>query len=45
VFVEEHVRARAGPQRGVASDPHAGNHKAPLATIAGSAREPDAAGG
>jgi hypothetical protein len=34
VFVEEHVRARAGPQRGVASDPHAGNQKVPLATIA-----------
>ena len=40
VFVEEHVRARAGPQRGVASDPHAGNHKVSLATVASAASRP-----
>jgi hypothetical protein len=34
VFVEEHVRARAGPQRGVAPPPDAGEHgKVPLTSI------------
>jgi hypothetical protein len=40
VFVEEHVRARAGPQRGVASDVHGPDHgKRPLTTVAGAARD------
>ena len=38
VFVEEHVRSRPGPQRGVAADAHAANPgKAPLSRIAGAA--------
>jgi len=42
VFVEEHVRARPGPQRGIAEGSRAPDHgKLPLATIAGAAREPD----
>jgi hypothetical protein len=44
VFVEEHVRARPGPQRGVSEGPRAPDHgKAPLASIAGTARKPDTA--
>jgi hypothetical protein len=42
VFVEEHVRARAGPQRGISDGPRAPDHgKAPLTSIAGAARSPD----
>ena len=42
VFVEEHVRARPGPQRGVAEGGHAANHgKPPLTSIAGSGRDSD----
>jgi hypothetical protein len=42
VFVEEHVRARAGPQRGISEGPRAPDHgKTPLASIAGAARSPD----
>jgi len=43
VFVEEHVRARAGPQRGVGDGAHTTDHgKAPLTSIAGAAPKPDA---
>jgi hypothetical protein len=42
VFVEEHVRARPGPQRGVAEGPRAPGHdKLPLPTMARAAHEPD----
>ena len=42
VFVEEHVRARAGPQRGVASDILAPNHgKAALTSMTAAARGTD----
>jgi hypothetical protein len=44
VFVEEHVRARAGPQRGISEGPRGPDHgKAPLTSIAGAARKPDTA--
>jgi hypothetical protein len=40
VFVEEHVRARPGPQRGVAEGGHAANHGKPsLTSIAGAGRD------
>jgi hypothetical protein len=39
VFVEEHVRARAGPQRGVGEGPD--NPKVPLVPIAGAAPKPN----
>jgi hypothetical protein len=42
VFVEEHVRARPGPQRGSGLDPHASNEgKAPVASLARSAHDPN----
>jgi hypothetical protein len=42
VFVEEHVRARPGPQRGPGLDPHASNEgKAPVASLARSAHDPN----
>jgi hypothetical protein len=41
VFVEEHVRARAGPQRGVRDGPHTSDHgKVPLTPVAGAAPKP-----
>jgi hypothetical protein len=45
VFVEEHVRARPGPQRGVAENPRAHEHGTPpLITVAGAAPKPDLPG-
>jgi hypothetical protein len=39
VFAEEHVRARPGPQRGVAEGGYAANHEPPLTSIAGAGRD------